>query len=137
MHSCIISGYVYYVRTLFLQFDSILTNYGNGYVTSGGDQGKFNVPYNGTYTFTVTVRNQFFSVANPVHATVRKITGTSSSEDLCKAIGDNRELETGMCTVVVKLSAGDVVAVVNTGSETGKYGSEYTTFSGHLVKRDK
>ena len=119
-----------------LQFGNILINYGNGYIESGSDQGKFNVPYNGTYTFTITVRNQFFGGTKFAHATIRNIPGTSS-EDLCKAIGDKNEREMGVCTTVVKLSAGDVVAVVNTNSEVGKYGSEYTAFSGHLVKRDK
>ena len=40
------------------------------------------------------------------------------------------------CTAVVKLTARDVVAVVNNDNQNGYYSAGYTTFSGHLVKGD-
>ena len=120
-----------------MQFDGVMANYGNGYVESGDDHGKFIAPYNDTYTFTVSLRNQDQWLW--LYADIRQI-WEGGFKNLCRVksndLNSNQERQMAGCTTVVKLTAGDVVAVVNNDIQDSYYSAGYTTFSGHLLKRD-
>ena len=118
---------------MLLQFDGIPVNYGNGYVESGNDHGKFIAPFSGTYTFTVSLRNDDPSAW--VYGSIRSI-WEGGHQNLCRVTSRNNAREMTGCTAVVKLTARDVVAVVNHYENNGYYSARYTAFSGHLVKRD-
>ena len=95
------------------------------------------LPYNGTYTFTVSLRNQDQFLW--LNVDIRQI-WEGGFKNLCRVksndLNSNQERQMAGCTAVAKLTAGDVVAVVNNDNQDGYYRAGYTMLSGNLLKRD-
>ena len=101
-----------------------MENVGGGYDAATG---KFVAPQPGSYHFTVTVMNK-----NPhdlAYMTLKR-----NGMTVCRALAAGRgsTLQTGVCTRVVQLAAGDEVWVINP-DWADTYQHHFTAFEGFMI----
>ena len=112
--------------------DSIITFRGVSEIIGDGydvDSAKFMAPHGGTYRFTVTVMNE--DGEENVYAQLM-VNGSESCQAL--AAGEGNKFQTGVCSQVVRLAAGDEVWVVNPHWSTNNhYHKDFTTFEGFMI----
>ena len=106
-----------------IKFDTIITNSGDGYVTSNG---KFITPVNGTYQFSGT----FYNVSKKIGAYVKKNNGTVVS-------ANNGKDGTASFSVILDLVEGDEVYLERPHwvDDDAEY-SYVSSFSGFLLHND-
>ena len=105
-------------------WDGILDNVGDGYNETTH---KFTAPVTGIYQFTITVMNSdvfltyLFMAVDGAH--------------VCKALAVHDGRQTGVCSRVVRLNAGQEVWAENKRDfDMSYYGNGYTSFSGVLLQ---
>ena len=85
-------------------------------------------PQAGTYRFTVTVMNA--QAGDEVYLRLM-VNGTGSCVALAAGVG---KFQTGVCTQVVRLAAGDEVWVINPHwGSTYLYRQDFTSFEGFMI----
>ena len=106
-------------------WEDILENVGDGY---DANTGKFMAPQAGTYRFVLTVMNAQAGDEVYLHLVVN---GAGS----CVALASEVErFQTGVCTQVVRLAAGDEVWVINPDwGATYLYRKDFTAFEGFMI----
>ena len=112
-------------RGAVIVWGTILDNVGGGYnVTTG----KFVAPVGGTYRFVLTVMNGVHGQSAAMAFTVN---GDSSCAAFAVGFG---YLQTGVCSLVTRLEAGDEVWVFHPNwLQPGGYNGGYTFFEGFLI----
>ena len=113
-----------------IKFDSIITNVGGGYIDDDNnvDYGKFIVPVNGTYMFSLSV----FHEANKIGMDLMK-----NNDEFIIAAKTGYDISASV-TAILDLQEGDRVWVRKPGyvSTKTKYGVWVSSFSGFLIRTE-
>ncbi|KAH3715120.1 hypothetical protein DPMN_057826 [Dreissena polymorpha] len=105
-------------------FGNVLTNEGGGYHPN---LGVFIAPQSGVYVFSSSIMTS---------VNVEQYAAIAVNGNLVAQIyghSDNGRHDQGSQTVVIKLNAGDEVAVQSTQSNGDVWGNQFSSFSGCLV----
>ncbi|KAH3706452.1 hypothetical protein DPMN_065838 [Dreissena polymorpha] len=105
-------------------FGNVLTNEGGGYHPN---LGVFIAPQSGVYVFSSAIMTNI----NKEQYSAIAVNGNLVAQIYGHA--DNGRHDQGSQTVVLKLNAGDEVAVQNRQSNGDVWGSQFSSFSGCLV----
>ncbi|KAH3715704.1 uncharacterized protein LOC127855545 [Dreissena polymorpha] len=106
-------------------FDQVLTNEGDGYRQNNG---VFTAPQAGVYVFSSTILTL---LNRELHAV---IVHNGNVVTRITSHGDSGRHDQGSQTVVIKMNAGDEVAVQNSEyPDESVYGAMYSSFSGYLI----
>ncbi|XP_069110171.1 complement C1q-like protein 4 [Argopecten irradians] len=106
-------------------FDTIVTNYGNGYDSR---HGHFTAPVSGLYAFAITILSN--KNESSIHAAIIR-----DGHIVGVAFGNGYEYDSATKLVVLRLQAGQMVWVEHYLDRPGYqlYGNNESTFSGFLI----
>jgi C1q domain len=114
-------------------FDSVLYNYGNGYIYSAPFLSYFQVPYNGFYHFDVVATMNFNSLGPAYQLSLYKTTGGINSRPLTTPFFPVSLQETHGYSTNLFLQKNDIITLWIEGVSVNVLGPDKTIFSGYKI----